>query len=86
MLHVHRALLENTYIERMRKRKRQERKCTKEANRISFNSLEKYIDKPKIHVVYVKTQLQELRKKGVNRTYSVLKLFFQLQQLRKISE
>ena len=54
-------------------------------NIISFNSLEKYIDKPKIHVVYVKTQLQKLRKIGLNRTYNVLKRFFQLQQLRKIS-
>ena len=54
-------------------------------NRISFNSLEKYIDKPKIHVDYVKTQLQKFRKIGLNRTYNVLKRFFQLQQLRKIS-
>ena len=39
-----------------------------------------------MYIVYVKTQLQKLRKIGVNRTYSVLKIFFQLQQLRKISE
>ena len=36
-----------------------------------------------MYIVYVKTQLQKLRKIGLNRTY-VLKRFFQLQQLRKI--
>ena len=36
-----------------------------------------------MYIVYVKTQLQKLRKIGLNRTY-VLKIFFQLQQLRKI--
>ena len=37
-----------------------------------------------MYIVYVKTQLQKLRKIGLNRTYNVLKRFFQLQQLRKI--
>ena len=41
-----------------------------------------------MYIVYVKTQLQKLRKLrkiGLNRKYNVLKRFFQLQQLRKIS-
>ena len=41
-------------------------------------------------VVYVKTQPQKLRKIGVNRMYSVLKIFFQLKilasEFSKISE
>ena len=39
---------------------------------------------PKIHVVYVKTQLQRLRKIGLNRMYGVLKRFFSFNSLEKI--
>ena len=66
----------------------QERKCTKEANIIKLkNQLQQLrkIDKPKIHVAYVKTQLKKPLKIGVNRmyTYSVLKTFFSFNSLEK---